>query len=57
MDGRWEGDLRFVWGGEFFLFFGFCFLDIYTNIPIYVYYWKRKKKKTKNKKQANIVLF
>lgn len=28
MDGRWEEDLRFVWGGEFFLFF--CFLDIYT---------------------------
>lgn len=28
MDGRWEGDLRFVWGGELFSFFVFLiFID------------------------------
>lgn len=35
MDGRWEEDLRFVWGGEFFSFFVFLVvIHIHTYICI-----------------------
>lgn len=46
MDGRWEEDLRFVWGGEFFSFFVFLIF-----IQIYILF------REEEEKQANNVLF